>query len=179
MSRSINDLAHRMREPTRLLIEGCHARGVTVVPYSTLRTPMEQAKLWRMTRGAAEISDKVTELRRERALFIAHCIMSVGPQYPGPGIKGHVTNAVPGQSWHNWGLAVDCYVRRNALVIWDGDDASYDVYQEVLEEVGLHPGPIWDRGHAQFEPGSPIETYGDLGALSHVLEQVSKSHGGL
>ncbi len=175
LSRNIDDLRRSFRSVARSLIAATAEKGVQMVPYFTLRTPAEQARLWRMTRGKSEIGAKVHELLNANALYIANVIEAVGPQFPGPGITSHVTNAVPGQSWHNWGEAMDCYLKVEGAVEWDGKHEGYAVYGTEAEELGLTWGGMWDvpndPGHVQFPPMSPVEFCDDFAGLSSALER--------
>ena len=174
MSRNIDDLRRTVRPRARALIAGTLELGFEVVPYFTLRTPAEQAKLWRMTRSKSEIGREVQRLLDAGASYIASVINAVGPQYPADGITGHVTNAVPGLSWHNWGEAMDCYLRVDGAVMW-GAHEGYTAYGTVAEELGLTWGGRWttpnDPGHVQLPPMSPVEYMGDLLELSSALER--------
>lgn len=175
MSRNIDDLRRPFRADVRQVIGDTKKAGFEMVPYFTLRTPWEQAKLWRMTRGKSEIGRTVKALRGGMALYIANVIEAIGPQYPGPGIKGHVTNAVPGQSWHNWGEGLDCYLKIDGEVIWDGDHKGYAAYGNCAEELGLTWGGSWDKpndpGHVQAPPMSPVDYFEDMHELSNSLER--------
>lgn len=150
-----------------------------MVPYFTLRTPVEQAKLWRMTRGKHEIGERVAYLHDHQALYIANVISVVGPQFPGPGIKGHVTNAVPGESWHNWGEAMDCYLKIDGLIEWNGDHEGYAAYGTVAENAGLTWGGMWarpnDPGHIQHPP---MSVWDKLGGIKEVSEALERKFGG-
>ena len=173
MSRNIDDLRRSFRTPTRELIRGTSARGFAMVPYFTLRTPPTQAKLWRMTRGKTEIGNKVQHLLDRGALYIANVIESVGPQFPTDGVTGHVTNAVPGQSWHNWGEGLDCYLKIDGGIEW-GEHEGYNVYGEVAEELGLMWGGNWslkDFGHVQVRSMSPLSHFTSWIELSSALER--------
>ena len=128
-----------------------------------------------MTRGRAEIGRKLQTLYDAGALYIANVIEAVGMQFPGPGITGHVTNAVPGESWHNWGEAMDVYVKEDGNVIWDGGHEGYAIYGTCAEELGLTWGGMWnvpnDPGHIQAPPMSPVDYMGDLREVSAALER--------
>jgi peptidoglycan L-alanyl-D-glutamate endopeptidase CwlK len=175
MSRNIDDLRREFRGQARALIGNTKDAGFQMVPYFTLRMPWEQAILWRMTRGSAEISRKIKSLREDGALYIAFVMEAVGPQYPGPGITNHVTYAVPGQSWHNWGEGMDCYLKVDGEVIWDEDHHGYVVYGDCAEELGLTWGGMWnkpnDPGHVQSPPMKPSEYFEDIAELSGSLER--------
>ena len=136
------------------LLENCKNRGIIMQPYFTLRDPFTQAKLWRQSRSGFQIQKKIDELKSENALFLAHCIDSVGKQH---GI--HVTNAIPGLSWHQWGEAVDsAWVVDNEFV-WSIEETvdglnGYMVYADEAKKLGLDAGFFWttfqDSSHVQF-----------------------------
>ena len=71
-------------------------------PHRFLRTPR------RSSGGSRAPSRKLPQPSRnwpaQKANFLASVLDGVGPQH-GP----HVTNALPGLSWHQWGEAVDCF----------------------------------------------------------------------
>lgn len=177
MSRNIDDLRRELRPTIRQLISDCRAKGVELTPYFTLRTPWEQARLWRMTRGKSVIGRRCEHLRAEGAGYIADVITSVGPQYPGPGIKGHVTHVVPGQSWHNWGEAVDFYLKdEDGDIDWSGKGPGYTTFGETAEELGLTWGGRWtspfDPGHVQQPPMGVLDFFGDdWSELSDTLQR--------
>lgn len=104
MSRDLSELIIPFRDKMEELLSTCEDSGYAMRPYFTMRSPFEQAKFWRQSRSSEEIAEKVRWLKQHDAGFIAHCIDSVGPQY-GP----HVTNAIPGLSWHQWCEAADCF----------------------------------------------------------------------
>lgn len=180
MSRNIDDLRRSFRVVARELIKATGEAGFQVVPYFTLRTPSEQAKLWRMTRGKSEIGNKIDELYDAGALYIANCLDGVGKQFPGPGITGHVTHAVPGESWHNWGEAMDVYLKINGRVEWDGSHEGYAAYGTAAETLGLTWGGMWDvpndPGHVQHPPMSPLHYHDSLMELSGSLERKYGGH---
>src|SRR5688500_11665145 len=103
MAADLEPLVPEFRAKVDQLITRCQREGVEMRPYFAIRTPFEQAKLWRQSRTREEIMNRMATLRAAGAEFLAHCIESVGPQN---GL--HVTNAPPGLSWHQWGEAVDC-----------------------------------------------------------------------
>ncbi len=174
MSRNIDDLRRAFRPKARQLIQDTRSSGFEVVPYFTLRTPLEQAKLWRMTRGKSEIGRKMQYLYDEGALYIANCLEAVGKCYPGPGITGHVTRAVPGESWHNWGEAMDVYLKIDDAIEWDGDHEGYAAYGTNAEDLGLTWGGMWndpDPGHVQGPPMKVVDYMGDIQRVSAALER--------
>jgi len=130
-----------------------------MTPYYTIRTPHQQAKLWRQSRTAAEIQDRIQWLRNHGAPYLASVIDEVGPQF---GKK--VTNAIPGLSWHQWGEAVDCFWNlderaewsaRKKVILPDGRQLNgYKTYAEESVKCGLTAGGLWanfkDWPHVQF-----------------------------
>ena len=139
------------------LLALCAESGYLMRPYYTLRTPFEQAKLWRQSRTMDEIIHKMSALRIDNARFLADCISVVGPQY---GRK--VTNAIPGLSWHQYGEAVDCF-----WVIDGGSEWStrlkvngingYHNYAKIAKKMGLTCGGSWksrDYNHVQLSSHS-------------------------
>lgn len=133
----------------RKLIYICGAKEIKLKPYSGVRGPREQAKLWRQGRDTKTIEEMIIKLEEREAPFLAQCLREVGPQN-GP----FVTNALPGESWHQWGEAMDCFVLdNNGMPIEDGQDLQYKEYGEVARDLGLTAGVFWkfaDPGHVQL-----------------------------
>jgi len=155
MVSDLNLLIPEFRLKVEQLLENCQYRGVIMKPCDTLRDPYTQARLWRQSRSKAVIQKKINELKEKGATFLAHCIESVGPQ-TGP----HVTNAIPGLSWHQWGEAVDCYWSAKGSIIWDNNAKvnginGYQVYAEEAVKLGLTAGHFWgklqDSPHIQYQ----------------------------
>lgn len=75
-----------------------------------------------------------------------------------PGAK--VTNAKPGQSWHNWKCALDIVPLRNGKPVWGttGDDGKlWERVGQIGESCGLEWAGRWTRfremAHFQFTAG--------------------------
>lgn len=75
-------------------------------------------------------------------------------------LGGHVTNAGPYQSYHQFGLAADCaFLRDGKLVISEKDPwamRGYQLYGELAEAAGLTWGGRWkmmDFGHVEYRLG--------------------------
>jgi peptidoglycan LD-endopeptidase CwlK len=143
-------------------LEGCAGRGVEMIPYFGIRTPAQQGVLWRQSRSTSEIADKIAELNTKGAAFLAECIASAGPQH-GP----HVTNAIPGYSWHQWGEAMDCYWLRNDKAEWSttilGNSNGYRIYADQASQDLLTAGGYWqsikDWPHVQKrKAGAPTDS---------------------
>ena len=76
MSRELSHLVPEFREKFGQLLAACLNRGVTMVPYATLRDPWTQARYWRQSRSRPEIMAKIQELRNSGASFLAEVIES-------------------------------------------------------------------------------------------------------
>lgn len=160
MSRDLNELEAGYKDQVEQLLANCRTRGYEMRPYFTLRTPEEQARLWRQSRTGQEIETKIRELEDAGARYLAGVIRSVGSQN-GP----KVTNALPGLSWHQWGEAVDCFWSVDGAAEWsarrkvDGLN-GYAVYADEAEVLDLTAGGHWrsfkDWPHVQLRSdGSP------------------------
>jgi len=160
MSRDLNDLTPEFRVQVEQLISACDASGYPMRPFFTLRTPFEQGKLWRQSRSRKQVDQKLSELRDNGADFLAHCIESVGSQN-----GRHVTNAIPGFSWHQWGEAVDCFWLVDGGAEWStrrkiNGVNGYINYATIAKPMGLTAGGFWstfkDWPHVQLhKEGSP------------------------
>jgi peptidoglycan L-alanyl-D-glutamate endopeptidase CwlK len=155
-SRRIEDLVPELGSQAITLIEKCRARGIEMRPYETLRTPLEQGKIWRLSRTTQEVQAMIAKLRNDGAKFLAFCIESVGPQS-----GRHVTDAPPGLSWHQWGEAFDSFWVVNGDAEWSPDRKinglnGYQVYAQEAKQMGLTPGGLWsnfkDWPHVQLKP---------------------------
>src|SRR5690349_8525028 len=104
MSVKLNELVPELREKVGSLLTNCQTRGVQMVANAGARDVWEQARLWRQSRSVTEIQGRIDEFEQAGASFLAQVLRDVGPQH-----GGHVTNAPPGYSWHQWGEALDCF----------------------------------------------------------------------
>ena len=155
MSRDMNLLDPLLREKVKGVIQETADGGYVAVPFFTQRSPFEQARIYRSTRGSVQIESKVQKLIDAGAPFLAYCLTSVGPQYPPPGITGNLTNALPGYSWHNWGFACDCFIKTaRGKAIWSAGHIGYKIYAEAAVRAGLTSGYYWknpvDAPHIQL-----------------------------
>ncbi len=164
MSIDLNLLNPDFKLKLQALLEVCHERKVEMTPYYGIRTPIEQAKLWRQSRTSEEIQKAIKELKSAGAEYLATCLEIVGPQN-----GRHVTNALPGNSWHQWGEAIDCYWLVNNKAIWETNYLKngingYQVYASEAKKMGLEAGLFWnnfpDAGHVQLRrASSPSKVY--------------------
>lgn len=158
---SLTDLTKEFQPKAERLLGLCAERGVIMRPYFTLRDPITQSKLWRQSRSLEEIEAKIKFLIAQNALYLANCLEAAGPQ------SGKwATNALPGESWHQWGEAIDCFWVVNGTAEWStslgGDDNGYHVYARIAKELELTPlGPtrIQDWAHVQRSAHKVTDQY--------------------
>lgn len=178
MAADLSLLTPEFSEKVQQLLDNCMAAGVEMRPYFTVRSPFDQAKLWRQSRSSEEIRGKIADLRANGAPFLAQCIESVGPQH-----GAQVTNSIPGLSWHQWGEAVDCFWVINGAAEWsttklrDGIN-GYRVYADQAVALGLTPGGYWtslkDWPHVQLQKASsPKSVY----SLQFIDQEMQKRFG--
>jgi hypothetical protein len=149
---------------SQLLAQCKNKEGIEMHPNEGVRDPFKQARYWRQSRPASEIKAKINELKTHGANFLAHCIESVGPQQ-GP----HVTNAIPGLSWHQFGEALDCFWLVNGHAEWSitklvNGKNGFHVYASLASHFGLDAGGLWtslkDWPHVQLsEASSPLNRF--------------------
>ncbi|MCP4565247.1 MAG: M15 family metallopeptidase [Bosea sp.] len=176
MAISLDSLDEAFRVKVEALLESCLKDGVVMRPYFGLRKPEEQARLWRQSRAIEEIQAAEQRLRQSGAPFLADVLVSVGPQH-GP----HVTNALPGLSWHQWGEAVDCFWALNGQAEWsptkivDGIN-GYRFYANRAKNMGLEAGGLWpsfkDWPHVQLRAaGSPVSAGMSMAEIDTQMKQ--------
>ena len=130
----------------------------TIQSYHTIRDLKTQAKLWRQSRSTEEIYILVRKMEREGAPYISYIIDKVGKQH-----GRWATNCIPGQSWHNWNLAVDCFVKNEQnRSVWSSRHDGYKIYAQTAKKLGLTSGFYWSRCdavHVQLLKGNIRELY--------------------
>lgn len=173
---SLENLDAAFREKVENLLETLNTIGVEMRPYFGVRTPQEQAVLWRQSRSREEIAAGIHRLEQGGANFLARVLNDVGAQH-GP----EVTNALPGLSWHQWGEAVDCFWAVNGKAEWSASKLidginGYRVYATRAKELGMDAGGFWsslkDWPHIQFRTaGSPTSAGLTLAEIDSEMQQ--------
>lgn len=143
MAANLEKLQADLKEKVKHLIEHCRNRGIEMRPYNGLRDPFVQARLWRQSRSIEEITKAIALLESKKAPFLANCLKLVGAQY-----GDHVTDAMPGFSWHQWGEAVDCFWIVAGKAEWSTKKLvnglnGYKVYAEEAKALNLTAGGLW------------------------------------
>lgn len=131
IDRSLDDVVPAMKAKYALLQANCAAKGVRIQAYFTLRTPQQQAALWRQSRTASQVAAGIAKLRAQGCGFLADCIDKAGPSS-----GAWATNALPGYSWHNWGMAVDSMILNpQGHAVWGSN--SENAADRALAQNGL------------------------------------------
>ncbi len=75
-----------------------------------------------------------------------------------------VTNAKPGQSWHNFGRAIDVAFYKNGQITWNGMENEVDLWAFIGGEAGKR-GITWsgnwtgfsERCHFEYTQGETLD----------------------
>jgi hypothetical protein len=157
MAAKLNDLVPDFRDKVSTLLTNCAAKGITMVPSEGLRTPAQQAIYWRQSRSLIEINNAIANLRNSGAPYLADVLESVGPRH-----GDEVTKVLPGNSWHQWGEAVDCFWEVDGKAEWSTSRKvnglnGYQVYAQEAKNLGLTAGFFWPR----FKDTPHVQLRGD------------------
>jgi peptidoglycan LD-endopeptidase CwlK len=144
-SRNLDDLRQDLRNRAHALLTRCKEENMEILIYCTLRSFEEQARLYCQSRAAEQIKAKADELSgRWGRKDLADMLLRIGPQ-----AGGKVTNAGPGQSMHNYGLAFDAVPLRAGKPVWQSvkpeDKALWALYGKLGQEVGLEWAGNWTK----------------------------------
>ena len=161
MARSLDDLIPIVKEKALKMMELVEPLGFNILIYCTLRTLEEQAVLYRQSRSTKVIQDKIAKFKDRGFGYLANVIEKAGP-CDGP----HVTNAAPGESWHNYAVAWDAVPIVGGKPVWNFEDnkEAWLLYGECVRKVGMDWAGDWinfkEMPHAQLYPGSnPLKQY--------------------
>ena len=141
-SRDLLDLQPHVAEAARTHMEACADAGVDLLVYCTLRDAEEQAQLFRKSRTEEQIRRKHDQLAEDypqlAALF----------DPPMPINEAKATNAGPGESYHQYGLAYDCVPLVGGKAVWKTTGEELQLWQKVGllgKQVGLEWAGDWRR----------------------------------
>ena len=144
------------------LTEDVHYRAAI-----TTRGPLWQARAFARGRTKTELVSEGQRIGQLGSPLLGKMLMDITPV-----VGKRITNAPPGDSWHQWGLAVDIYplvwidpagdkTRKNRKV--DPGLANYYNLGEMAAGMGLISGGGWkspDWPHVQFlEQTAPSRLY--------------------
>lgn len=135
------DFRHRLET----LLGRLKNEGVTMQVCAGLRTPAEQARLWRQSRSRGEVLSAVARLQDGGAHFLAD-VLAATPPCNGPS----VTKSLPGFSWHQWGEAADCFWLVDGVAEWSitrrvNGLNGYQQLARLATEAKLTAGGNWPR----------------------------------
>lgn len=145
-SRDIADLSPGFRAQVEILQDEADFIGFDLLIYCTQRELVEQARLYRVGRSLERIKRKADELAEQwNRPDLAMMLMEVGPQQG----AHKLTYAGPGQSYHNYGLAVDAVPLREGRPVWGveckEDRALWKELGKLAKTVSLDWGGDWAR----------------------------------
>ena len=156
MSRRLDALEPVTRAMASRVLELATDASLDVLIYCTRRSIVQQSKLFRRGRSIERILDMEDRLHADFGRTdLADVLIAVGPQY-GP----VVTNAAPGMSMHNYGMAFDAVPLIDGKAVWGRSDEHdrdlWDLYGNICVEAGLEWAGNWtgfrEYPHAQ-RPG--------------------------
>jgi peptidoglycan L-alanyl-D-glutamate endopeptidase CwlK len=159
--RDLSLLTPEMRRKVLLVKQECLKNKVEILFYCTLRPLDEQAVMYRQSNSFAKINAKIEELSENGFGFLSNIIIDIGAQQN----TKWKTNACPGESFHNYGEAVDGVPIVNGRPVWNYEENPmvWDIYGKAVKNAGLEWGGDWkkkDLPHAQLAKGSnPLELY--------------------
>lgn len=153
-SRSLEDLDSEVKNLAQRVVEICVGAEIDLLIYCTLRPLEDQARLYRQSRSRQTIEKKIDDFHSRGYGFLANILESVGAQN-GP----HVTNAAPGESFHNYGLAFDAVPLLGGKCCWEyaSNRPLWESYGEAVRQCGLEWAGDWtsfrEYPHAQLGAG--------------------------
>lgn len=126
------------------LLENCKNKGHELRVFRAYSDSKEQTHLWRQSRTRMEVNKAAERLDREGAPWLTRLLLTAEPQY-----GRWATNNLPGQSWHQHGEAVKCYVvTERGKAAWSAKHPGYQVLAEEAKLLGLTPGLNWEYKNA-------------------------------
>lgn len=158
MSRALDLLAEGARESAQLMIQLANEQNFDFIIYCTFRSADEQARLFRQGRSLDKIIERAEQLeQRWKRPDLSDILLGVGPQYE----TNIVTKAGPGQSPHNYGLAIDAVPTRDGRPVWSThsprDKELWEKFGRLAEDAGFSWGGRWrfkDYVHCEINPPS-------------------------
>lgn len=146
MSRDLKLLRPEFFTLANQMLQLAVERDLDMLVYATYRDAAEQSRLYRRGRNLEQIREKAQELQNKWGRpDLAQLLWDVGPQH-----GGRVTNAGPGQSMHQYGLALDAVPMRDGKPVWgtsDQDDMKlWQAYGSCVREAGL----VWSGDWTSF-----------------------------
>jgi peptidoglycan L-alanyl-D-glutamate endopeptidase CwlK len=166
MSKDLNDLIPEFRVKVVAGLAALAQQGLVFIPYFTQRDPVVQAKLWRQSRSGDVVAQQIQDLKDAGCDFIVACFEKAGPAD-----GAWATNALPGQSWHQYGEAVDCYLQdASGSPVWESK--NYAIFGQVGDANGMWwGGHFGDNDHWQNRRTEPPAAFGSIKQINDQLAQ--------
>lgn len=137
LDNGLESLIPEMHERVSRLIKACKAKNLKVVPFATRRGPKIQGKLWCQSRSYFEVLAMRNILEGAHAKVLASFLRT---EWVSTG--RWATNLLPGQSWHQWGEACDCFIEVGGKSTWT-DGRYSELYGKLALDQGLEAGALW------------------------------------
>ncbi|MES1242079.1 MAG: M15 family metallopeptidase [Acidobacteriota bacterium] len=159
-SRRLEDLVPEAQAMAKEHILRCADAGFELLIYCTLRDAHEQARLFRQSRTKEQVQKKMDQLTSRGFPALAKILKEVGPQKSGP----KVTNAGPGESFHQYNRAYDCVPVVQGKPIWSPNGEGAALWEKVGKlgkKCGLEWAGDWttfrEFPHFQLTDGRDVE----------------------
>lgn len=159
-SRRLEDLVPEVQDMAKKHILLCADAGFELLIYCTLRDAHEQARLYRQSRTKEQVQKKMDQLSARGFPALAKILKEVGPQKSGP----KVTNAGPGESFHQYNRAYDCVPVVQGKPIWSPNGEGAALWAKVGKlgkKCGLEWAGEWttfrEFPHFQLTDGRDVE----------------------
>lgn len=133
-SRRIEDLHPRMQKKAKKFLELAKQNGIEVLIYCTYRSAEEQEILYMQGR-LEQFGITVEQLNEKRKKIGLYPLTEKEA-------KKIVTNAKPGQSMHNHGLAFDCVPMQAGKPAWN-DIQTYKKLAEIAKKIEMEWAGNW------------------------------------
>lgn len=160
-SRRISDLHLSVQDKVEQFVSLCKAAGIDLLITCTFRSCTEQMALYAQGRKPLAV---VNALRKEIGLYSIPESENIRP----------VTKALPGQSLHNYGLAVDVVPLSLGKPVWDNEE----IWQKI-GEIGEACGLEWYGHNPSFKEFPHFQYTGGL-SLKEIqggkMPKVEESH---
>jgi peptidoglycan L-alanyl-D-glutamate endopeptidase CwlK len=161
-SRRLEDLVPEVQEMAKEHILRCADAGFELLIYCTLRDEQEQARIYRQSRTKEQVQKKMDQLTAKGFPALAKVLKDVGPQKSGP----KVTNAGPGESFHQYNRAYDCVPVVQGKPIWSPNGEGAALWEKVGKlgkKAGLEWAGEWttfrEFPHFQFTGGRDVADF--------------------
>lgn len=145
--------------------------------YCGFRSLREQAELFCIGRTQEMVSNRYRNLEEIGWTQALETLKNANEnRKPNTSFSRIVTHALPGQSYHNYGLAFDAVPMRNGKCVWEEQSYLWQVMGKIAEDVlNLEWAGTWTKfreyPHVQMEKEDVVKLCG-LNQEKTVIEQL-------